>query len=527
MTDPGSQHLSDYLAILRQRKRQVFMVAIAVFLCSAVAAFVLPSKYRSTATILIEQQEVPHEMLQSTVTGYATQRLQVIQTRVLNGDNLWRLAEKLDLYPEERSPETAGKIAGRMLSDIKVEPVSANVTDPRSGRSMSATIAFAVSYDAGKPEHAQKVTNELTNLFLAENLRIRTQQAVQASGFLGDEEERLRRHITELESKLAAYKERNAGRLPELMNLNMSLMERTQRELEDTVRQMTTLSQRKLELQSQLANVEPFTGKSPAARLKELQTEYLSAAASYSQDHPDVARLRREVESLKRELGVVDDGSAVEDEYKKARAQLNNAEKQYAPGHPDVMRLRKTVASLERELRERGGSAPLGLKLKPDNPAYISLQTQLDTVELSLRAAQAQSAQAREKLTEYEARLIQTPRVEQEGLGLLREYDTAVKKYRELKQNLMSAEFAVKLEKEQKGERFSILEPAQLPGAPYFPNRRAFLLLGIVLGFGSGVGYASLAEYMDRTVRGRKMVADVTGSMPLAVIPDLSGRKAA
>src|SRR3990172_4710700 len=103
MTDSGSQHLSDYLAILRRRKKQVFTVAAAVFLCAAAAAFVLPPKYRATATILIEQQEVPREMLQSTVTGYANQRLQVIQARVLNRDSLWQLAEGLDLYPGKRT----------------------------------------------------------------------------------------------------------------------------------------------------------------------------------------------------------------------------------------------------------------------------------------------------------------------------------------------------------------------------------------------------------------------------------------
>jgi len=527
MTDSGSQHLSDYLAILRRRKKQVFTVAAAFFLCSAVAAFVIPPKYRATATILIEQQEVPREMLQSTVTGYANQRLQVIQTRVLNRDSLWQLAQKLDLYPEKRTPAAIDAIVGEMRSHIKVEPVSANVTDPQSGRSITATIAFAVSYDARTPENAQGVADELTNLFLSENQRIRTQKAVQTSGFLGEEEEKLSKHIAELESKLAAYKERNTGRLPELMNLNMSLMERTQRDLEDTERQITTLEQRKLELQSQLANVEPYTGQSPAARLKELQTQYLSAAAIYSPDHPDVSRLRREVESLKRELGVIDERTVVEDQYKKATAQLENAEKQYGSDHPDVVRLRKTVASLERKLRETNSSSQLGFQLKPDNPAYISLQTQLATVELNLTAARAQRAEARQKLTEYEARLVQTPRVEQEGLSLQREYDTAVKRYRELKQNLMSAEFAVKLEKEQKGERYSILEPAQTPDSPYFPNRRAFLLLGIVLGLGGGVGYASLVEYMDRTVRGSKMVAQVTGSLPLAVIPDLARERVA
>ena len=83
----------------------------------------------------------------------------------------------------------------------------------------------------------------------------------------------------------------------------------------------------------------------------------------------------------------------------------------------------------------------------------------------------------------------------------------------------MSAQLSVELEKEQRGERYSILEAAELPDHPERPNRRAFMLLGLVLGLGSGVGYASLAEYMDRTIRGPRSVVSLLHAAPLAVIP--------
>jgi uncharacterized protein involved in exopolysaccharide biosynthesis len=521
MTDSNEQHLSEYLAILRRRKKQVLGTAAAVFALSVVLALVVPPVYRSSATILIEQQQVPQDLVPSTVTGYANQRLQIIQQRVLTNASLLQVVQKLNLYPEkERSEALDNKIVGKMRSGIKVEPLSANVTDPRSGASMMATISFTLSYDADSPEVAQQVAGELANLILNENMRIRTQQAESTSGFLSEEEERLGRHLAELEAKLAAFKERNTGRLPELMNLNMSQLERTQRELEDMERQIYNLEERKLLLQGQLAQVEPYAGlNSPGGRLRMAQTEYLSATSKYSSDHPDVVRARREVEVLKKEAGIQDGRDTIEAEYKMTRAQLDAARDKYAEDHPDVVRLKNSLAKLDSKLKAAPASDQVRSALRPDNPAYIALLTQLDTVNLNLKAAKEQRARAKEKASDYERRVVQTPKVEQEGLSLQREYDSASKKYREIKQGLLGAESAVELEKGQRGGRFSLLEPPRLPDSPRVPNRKAFILLGLVLGFGTGIGYASYAEYMDRTIRGSRSVRAVLRTPPLAVIP--------
>jgi polysaccharide biosynthesis transport protein len=522
MTETGTLHLADYLSILRRRKKQIKLVAALVFLVSAILAFVIPPQYRSTATILIEQQQVPRDLIPSTVTGYANQRLQIIQKRVMTDENLYKIAEKYQLISGKEKWETSDKkTIAQMRRATKFVTDSANVTDPRSGASMMATISFKLSYTAALPEIAQKVANDLTDYVLHENIMIRTQQAEKTSGFFSDEEEKLRQHLSELEAKLAAYKTKNTGRLPELLNLNMSLMERTQKELEDIERQIYSLEERRLELQGQLATVEPYTGQGPGGRLREVQTQYLSAAAVYAPNHPDVVKLRRELEMLRRETGAVDERESLDKEYKKTRAELIEAQQKYADNHPDVTRLKTSLAILEEKLKNSISSSPMGFALKPDNPAYISIQTQLATIGISLRAATEQRARGKEKLAEYVTRVVQTPNVEQEGLVLLREYDSTVKKYREIKEHLLGADIAVELEKVEKGERFSLLYAPELPESPEMPNRRAFLLLGIVLGLGSGIGYASIAEYMDRTVRGSMAIASVLRAPPLAVIPHI------
>lgn len=513
----GTTHLSDYLAILRRRRKQILRVAGSIFAVAVLLALVLPAVYRSTAKLLIEQ-EMPPDLVPTTVSGYITQRIKVIETRVLTPENLAKVAEKADIYPDERKSGDARKVANRMRGNIKVETVSANVTDPKSGATGVATVAFNVSYDASSPETAQKVAQELATLFINENTALRTEKAQTTSGFLSEEEERLGKHIAELEAKLAAYKSKNHGKLPELMNLNMQMLERTQRDLEEAERQIYNLEERRVQLQSQLALVDPHTGTSPGGRLRELQGEYASAAARYSPDHPDVVRLRREVEALQKQVGTPNDRAGVEAEYKRVRTELAAAQDKYSDEHPDVVKLKKSVAALEAKLK-RAPTSPTGFAMRPDNPAYVTIQTQLDTVDLSLRAAHELRDRAKQRLAEYEARVVDTPRVEQEGLALQRDYEAATKKYKEIRQNLMGAELAVAMEKGQRGERYSILEPAEVPDSPERPNRRAFILLGLVLGLGSGVGYASLAEYMDRTVRGSRSMIGVMRAPPLAAIP--------
>ncbi len=519
--ETSTQHLSDYLAILRRRKLQVLIPAVVICAASVALAFGIPPTYRSTATILIEQQEIPEDLVPTTVTGYANQRIKVISYRIMTRDKLLRIVEKLNLNPEERQAGKTDQIIARMRANTALETVGG----PGRGRGGSTTIAFELSFDADTPEVAQAVVDELVALYLDENRKIRTQKAEVTSGFLADEERRLANYVARLEAKLARHKEKNAGQLPDLMKLNLQLMERTERELEATERQLYNLEERKMYLDSQLAQLEPNIGTSRAVRLRELQTEYVSALALYAPDHPDLVRMGREIELLEEQVGDTDEAGEITKQLIQLRIQLARVREKYAESHPDVIRLKGSVATLEEALRNAPTSTQTAVLLKPDNPSYISIQNQLDAVKLNLQAAQQKRRRAKARSAEYERRIIETPRVEQAGLALQREYDNAANKHREFKQKLMQAELALQLEKAQKGKRYAVLEPPRLSREPVAPNRRAILLLGLVLAVGGGIGYASLAEYMDRTVRGPRNIQAVIGAPPLAVIPYLEAQK--
>lgn len=525
-----TKSLSDYIDSFRRRRTMVLSIAASLFVISVIAALLWPPVFRSTATILIEEQEIPPELVRSTITSYATQRIQTISQTVMTRANLMQIVEKYDLYHDKRRSETTEEILERIRKDVKVEMINADVIDPRSGRPTPATIAFTLSFDGEGAEVTQKVASELTTLFLNENLKNRTEKAAETYTFLSSEADKLREHITELETQLAAFKEKNAGRLPELAAFNMQLRERTESELRDIENQLRSIDDRKFYLEGQLASINPLTPTvgaegqqvlDPVTQLKTLRSQYISASAKYAPDHPDVIRLKREIEGLEKKIGSVNSSTEQAKELAALRVELAAAKEKYSADHPDVIRLTKSIAAQEAALKQKKTSSSESevAKENPDNPAYITLQAQLDGFKSQTQALIAQREALKAKLFEYEKRLQQTPEVERKWLTLNRDYENSVRRYQEIKQKQNEAQVGQELEKERKGERFSLIDPPQFPEKPIKPNRPVIIIMGFLLAIGGGMGYAAVAESMDSSVRGLRGVNGLLGAPPLSIIP--------
>jgi succinoglycan biosynthesis transport protein ExoP len=522
--------VSDYLAVWPRRKKSMIAVASLVIMISIGFAFGLPSIYQSTATILIEQQEIPSELVQTTISSYADERIQRISKRVMTSVNLDNIIKEYDLYSEERRSEGLESVRKRLTQAITLEMVSAEVLNPRSGREQEATIAFKVSYSSKSPELAQAVTKELVSLYLEENRASRIQTAAGAAEFLEEQAKALKEQISGVENELAAFKKQHIGELPEQVELNLNLIERAEGQLLETQRDIRDLEERKIYLQSELAQISPHAAVfspdgekvlSPEERLKGLRVQYASLSGVYSPDHPDLVRMRREIQALQKELGLPRDSALLEQQMRSAREQLANARERYSDAHPDVKRLQRMVKELEAQLREAANNprATIQPVSKPDNPAYIQLKANLEAANAELGSLKRTQGELKQKLSVYEQRLTNIPQVERQYRALTREYDSLLEEYREIKDKQRTAELAESLEEGQKGERFTVLEPPRLPDEPARPNRMAILFLGVVVSFAGGVGTAAVAEMMDETVRGRKDLAELINASPLAVIP--------
>ena len=523
--------LHDYIAAIGRRHKPMLVAAGLVLLIAAIVAVVLPPVYRSTATILIEEQEIPQDLVRSTISSYADQRIQVISQQVMTRTRLLQIVDKYDLYARLRKHETSEEILDRMRKDIKLDIVNADVIDRRSGAKTSATIAFTLSFDGETAERAQKVANELTSLYLNENLQIRQQKAADTSQFLTEEADRLGAHIEETETKLAAFKSRNMGRLPELAQLNMQMRDRTDAELIDLDRRLGSLEERRFYLEAQLAQIKPNTpiisagGErilDPEERLRTLRAQYAGMSGVYSNSHPDMVRMRQQIDALKAETGADPDGSEESKQLTKLEAGLASLRDRYAEDHPDVVKLKGRIAALRKRLQDLPDEPATEKDShagKPENPAYISLQSQLESLNSETRSVAKERLTLRARLADLEKRLEQTPGVEKEYLDLTRDRENSVGRYRELKAKQMEAEVAQVLEKDRKSERFSLIDPPVMAERPRSPNRPLILLVGMVMAFAGGGLTVGVMESLDRSVHNARDLSALFPAPLLSVIP--------
>jgi polysaccharide biosynthesis transport protein len=526
--------LKDFgIAIVRRRVLAIGL-AVTFLLAAMLIALLLPPEYRSTGTILIEQQEVPAELVRSTVTAYADQRLQVINQRVMTSQNLLEIMRRYSLYPERQGEETREELVRRMRGDIALKMINADVIDPRSGTPRQATIAFSVSYTSRSPEHAVKVANELSSLYLTENLTERQRLAGNTTSFLVEESERQRKSIAATEAKLADFKLKHADTMPELQSLTRSLLDRTEQDLRAAEMRSMSLDQQRVFIEAQMTEVKPNSmimtdgGErvlSPQDRLRVARSRLTSARAMYAPDHPDIARFEREIRGLEAEVGAGASSATSTNELTRSlesvRGQLAQARDRYSPDHPDVQRLERSVSALEKEL----GSAAADPQPKqppaetPDNPAYIQLQTQLSATQNEQKALTARMEQLRAARATYERQLFTSPQIEKEYRELARDYDAASAEYRDLRRKLQEAQVSQNLENDRKGERFTVIEPPMPPEKPVSPNRPAIMAIGVVLALGVTLALIAVLEMLDTSVRGRRDLIALLATPPLAVLP--------
>ena len=193
----------ELIGMIKRRGRPALVAFMLVVILSVVYAIFAPPTFRSESTILIEQQEIPKDLVRSTVTSFADQRIQMIIQRVMTYSKLVELIKKYDLYAKERESEPLESVVNDMRDDIHHRMISADVVDPRSGRPVEATIAFNIGYESRFAKTSQLVANELTSLFLSENIKTRQEMADNAESFFADEVQRLKIKSAELESRLA------------------------------------------------------------------------------------------------------------------------------------------------------------------------------------------------------------------------------------------------------------------------------------------------------------------------------------
>lgn len=515
--------IGDIKRLIRRRSMIFVLSAIPVFVGAVVIAFVLPPIYVAKSTILIESQQIPEEYVKSTVTGYIEERLQTITQRILSRSNLLNIINQFDLYPELRKKYATEIVIDKMRKDINLETIQA-----QEGR-QSSTIAFTLSYEGERPPVVQRVANVLASLYLEENLKKRETQATRTTEFLQRELNDLRGQIEEYANKISEFKKIHLGELPEHSAVNMKAMEQLNRDFDQVSLQISMLQERKVYLEGQLASLKSRTsggeaGSSitdPNDQLESRKLALINLRASFSEKHPDVIRLKREIEELEAHAMGETGAGGKEKRLADLQSKLTGMKASLGTSHPDVAALSREIDALSQELQtsEKASTGSALSSRQEDDSAFVNLRTQLATTIMEIDSYLKEKQDIKEKIALYQQRIEKTPVIEKEYYGIVGDYTNAKEKYNEIMSKLLEARVARGMEETQHGERFVIIESAHTPEAPSKPNRIRIILMGFFLAVGLGGGLTLLQENFDHSIKTAHEIDELISIPLLAAIP--------
>jgi protein tyrosine kinase modulator len=510
----------EYFAVLKRRRRLMLMVALPIVIIAVLLAMTLPNVYRSTAVIQIEEAENLKNVADRDTqdTRYADQYVQTLSTRVLSDKNLVGMLEGMKLYPQQDDDLAA--TLQRLHKDISVDIVTMPILDPNTGRSRDIINAFSVSLDNRKPELAQQGAQWLVRSFLDQNRLDRQTQAASAAKFFGSEAQRMRDRVNKLEARLAEFKAKNAGQLPELTGSNLNVMDRTERDIQDIETQIQALRRERVFLVAQLNQAKSVGPETTS--IAQLQAEYDRKRATYSENHPDVVALRRQIEQMR--AGGSASGMTLQQQLQNQRSILAEVRQRYSEDHPDVKRIERNIAALQArissgETADRSAAA--------DSPVSVQLQTQLNAADTQIAALEARNAELRAKMSDLESKLSVAPQVEREYQEVTRDLTSARTKYEELVKRQMDAEVSEAAIAGGTSDKFKVISSPKTPADPAQPKRIAIVVVGLVFAVIAALSGAIAAQIFDPNVRGARDIEAVLDVSPLIAVPVIESSRTA
>jgi polysaccharide chain length determinant protein (PEP-CTERM system associated) len=474
-----------YLSAISRRRWFLITPFCVAMIIGMVLAVKLPKLYEASTLIFVQPQRVPEKIVTPVVDKDVENRINTLSQQIMSRSNLERVIANFNLFadPKSRDMPIEDKLA-ILRKSIKVE-----VGRTRSSKD---TDSFSIIYQGYDPQTTMKVANGLAAFFIDENLKAREGMAVGTSDFLDSELEAMRKRLEEQEQVLKKFREKNMGELPEQLDSNLRILERLNQQLaqkEESLRSsrvsLAALENEIAIKQSALAALAPPPASTTLAResedqmsLEQLKDKLAGLQSSYTDQHPDVVRLKAKVKKLEKQQAGTGQGSG------SATSDPVSSARQYSSAQLNAEAVRqKTVI----------------------NGAIHTLEADIFRLNQEIR--------------DYQRRVEAAPKREQELLTIKRDYDNIRASYNSLLNRKLEADIAVNMERKQKGEQFQIVDVARLPEKPISPDFRKLFLITVLAGLGLGGGAVFLLEITDTSVRRLDKLEEEIGLPVLTTVP--------
>ena len=485
----GSANLRTYLEIGRRRKWWIIPSTLGMFICTVVFSRGLPDIYRAETVILVDSEQVPDKYVAVIVTGDIAGRLTTLEQQVLSPTRLKKLIEANGLYPDPTGKLTEKQVIHGVQKSITVEVVT-----PGAGKMG----AFRIAYSSKNRNDVARITNQLAQMFIEENLKAREEQTAGTAEFLHSQLAETKQELDGKDAQLRAIKTHNILELPEAKPYHLEALANLRAQVQTIRDKIQQDESQKNILQSMLAS---------GANAPTVEVE--GAAPGNAGGGPYQTQLQ------------------------KLETKLSDLKSRYGPAHPDVRRTQLEINKLKAKAATEGqgnGPAQPQQDLRPavqanqmrHNPV---LEAQIQQLEEDIQEQSKLLAPLQDRMEFHTSKLEQIPVFEQQIARLQQDYDILRTQYTGLQEKEEAAKISHALEVHQKGERFVILDAAVTPESPAAPNRLLMSLAGFFGGILAGIALAAAAEMNDESVRTENEAARIFGTRVLTGIPRIMSNR--
>jgi polysaccharide chain length determinant protein (PEP-CTERM system associated) len=465
----------DYVAIFRRHRRTLILLAMLGPTVGYLVCFVLPKQYTSQTVILVGQPAVPVSYVTDIRSGDLNSRLTSLQEQILRSSRLESIITKFALYSEERTQHASMEgLVERLRKKISVVPVK-----PMAESNSTQLPGFIIKVTDRNPAVAQKLSDEVAWVFLQENRRVQHEQATGTAEFLTKKLEDAKAKLDDQDAKLAAFKGRYAGALPDEQPANLSSLAGLYTQLDAATQALERAQQDK-----------SFT-----------EATLMQQMASQSADNPSAQKQLTEMQS-----------------------ELSSLLTKYTEDHPD---LRQSIADLKQKMTSsQGTSSGRGATTAAvEAPEIQQLRAQVYQYDAIIKEKTAQQRDIQRQIGRYQSRVQVGPNVEEQYKLLTRDHESALNSYNDLLKKRSESAMMGDINHQAETAEFRILDRANLPESPSFPNPLYFSLGGLAVGLALGFGIIALCKVRDKTLRTEEDVEFFLQLPTLANIPSVEGAR--
>jgi uncharacterized protein involved in exopolysaccharide biosynthesis len=513
----------EYFQIFWRRKWYFLVTIVLVVTGVTVYAFRLQQLFRSDTKIMVESASVPEDYVRQVDRSTPQDRISAIRAQLESRTFMARVIEQYALFGFGSGPGFRTEDAVNLLRGaLKVDVAAGNT--------------FTLSFYSTDPGSARDVCKRIADTLIQANVAAHKNATIETDQFVDEQLRRAERDLAAEEEKIKEYKTSHLGELPEQSVANLNIL---------------------TGLNTQLASIEGLID-----RAKEQQK--LLEFRRQEQDRLGVLTRNLfsdpiETKPAQPDAAATGPTSPLEQQLAVRRAQLAQMGLRLRPGHPDYDALAREVKELEQKAAElaaakkpavdsgataltslgaQANAGATGAATKaatdasalPIDLASAEIRIEMEGIKDESAKRERERGEILKQIKIAQGKLNLGPALEQELMALSRDREVLYRRYNDLQSKKFNSQMAASLATDINNETYKIIDEANLPDRPAFPNRVQIVLMGLGAGFFLGLAAVAGREYLDPTLGSEHEAARVLNLPILICIPEIpaharAGRK--